>query len=201
VEQIVVWRKPAKRGPTTPLVVLLHGRGADELDLIDIGDVLPSWYAYASVRAPVQVENGGYTWYESRRGPGDPTAESLRASITGLREWLDGPECAAFNRERTYVLGFSAGMMMAAALLLDDPARFAGAVLLSGAIAFDAGIDTPPPRLARRRDCRRTRDAHDALSTRAKRRGSQRSHLPTRAHHLEPRAHRHSGVARGPALS
>jgi phospholipase/carboxylesterase len=34
-------------------------------------------------------------------------------------------------------------MMTAAALLLDDPARLAGAVLLSGSIAVDTGTATP----------------------------------------------------------
>ncbi len=34
-------------------------------------------------------------------------------------------------------------MMMAGALLLDDPACFAGAALLSGAIALEAGSATP----------------------------------------------------------
>ena len=38
--------------------------------------------------------------------------------------------------------------MMGAALALDDPARFAGAVLLSGAIAFDAGVDVSKGRLS-----------------------------------------------------
>jgi phospholipase/carboxylesterase len=33
--------------------------------------------------------------------------------------------------------------MTAGALVLDDPARFAGAVLLSGAVALDAGPATP----------------------------------------------------------
>jgi phospholipase/carboxylesterase len=148
MEQIVVWRKPAKHGPFTPLVVLLHGRGADEYDLIDVADALPATFAFASLRAPVAIEGGGYTWYESRGGPGAPTAQSVRAAIDGVRGWLDGPEAAGFNRERTYVFGFSAGMLMASALLLDDPARFAGAVLLSGAIPFGAGLDLSPQRLA-----------------------------------------------------
>jgi phospholipase/carboxylesterase len=34
-------------------------------------------------------------------------------------------------------------MMLAGALVLDDPARFAGAVLLSGAVALDVGQATP----------------------------------------------------------
>lgn len=127
---------------------MLHGRGADEHDLIDVAEALPGAFAFASLRAPVAVPGGGYTWYQSGSGPGTPTAESLRASIAGVRAWLDGAETAALDRGRCYLLGFSAGMMMASALLLDDPARFAGAVLLSGAIAFDASVDASPGRLA-----------------------------------------------------
>jgi phospholipase/carboxylesterase len=147
MEPTVIWRRPAKRGPSTPLIVFLHGRGADEHDLMSIADELPGTYAYASVRAPVALAEGGYTWFENR-GAARPIAASLRASVTMLRAWLDGAEVAQYNRERTYVLGFSAGMMMGAALLLDDPARLAGAVLLSGAIPFDAGIDAPAQHLA-----------------------------------------------------
>jgi phospholipase/carboxylesterase len=147
VEAIVTWRLPAKRGPRTPLVLLLHGRGADEHDLIDVADALPPAFAYASARAPVALPGGGYNWFEDR-GVARPVTRSLRGSIDGVRAWLDGPDTAAFNRERTYLFGFSAGMMMGGALLLDDPDRFAGAVLLSGAIAFDADVAVTPQRLA-----------------------------------------------------
>ncbi len=142
----VAWRRPKKSGANTPLVVLLHGLGADENDLIDLARLLPPSFAYASVRAPLPHAEGGYTWFEDR-GVARPVAASLRASIAMLRDWLDGPATAAYNRERTYLLGFSAGMIVAAALALDDPQRFAGCVLLSGVIAFDAAIDAVPDRL------------------------------------------------------
>lgn len=143
----VVWRRPAKRGPETPLVVLLHGLGADENDVIDIASALSPAFAYASVRGPLDVPHeGGFTWFRDR-GVARPIAASLRSSIVWLRAWLDSTDVAKYNRRRTYVLGFSAGMMMAGALVLDDPERFAGAVLLSGALAFDAGVDTSKGRL------------------------------------------------------
>ena len=41
MEPTVVWRRPAKSGPRTPLVIFLHGRGADEHDLIDLAAELP----------------------------------------------------------------------------------------------------------------------------------------------------------------
>jgi phospholipase/carboxylesterase len=132
-------------GAATPLVVFLHGRGADEHDLIDLADRLPREYVYASVRGPVETDGGGYTWFENR-GIARPVAASVRASIVALRAWLDDPAIGCATRP-CYLFGFSAGMMMAGALVLDDPGRFAGAVLLSGALAFDAGLDASPDRL------------------------------------------------------
>ena len=146
-DPVVAWRLPPRRGPSTPLLVFLHGRGADEADLLDCASALPPEFAYASVRAPIELDGGGYTWFESR-AVARPVAATLRASIDMTSAWLDGPATAQFNRKRTYLFGFSAGMMMGGAMLLDDPARFAGAVLLSGAIPFDAGVAAPPQRLA-----------------------------------------------------
>lgn len=144
---VALWRRPAKRGPATPLLVLLHGRGADETDLIDLAPLLPAHFAYVSVRAPVPVEGGGYTWFENR-GPARPIARSVRSTVDAFRNWADGPALDGYAREKTYLLGFSAGMMMAGALLLDDPQRFAGGVLLSGALAFDTPVPATPQRLA-----------------------------------------------------
>jgi phospholipase/carboxylesterase len=141
MEPIVVWRRPAKRGASTPLVILLHGRGADENDLIDLANDLPRGFAYASIRGPLELPEGGYRWFEDR-GVARPVAKSLRAAVDGIRAWVDGPATAEYDRTRTFLLGFSAGMMTAGALVLDDPARFAGAVLLSGAMALDGGDAT-----------------------------------------------------------
>jgi phospholipase/carboxylesterase len=141
MEPTVIWRRPAKHGASTPLLVLMHGRGADENDLIDLASELPRSFAYASVRAPFPLPEGGYAWYESRE-PGRPTASSLQSSVDLLRTWIDSPGAAGYDREHTYVLGFSQGTMTAAAWILDDPKRFAGAVLLSGAIALDTGTAT-----------------------------------------------------------
>jgi len=142
MDPIVVWRRPAKHGASTPLVLLLHGRGADELDLIDLALELPRTFAYASLRGPLALPGGGFRWFEDR-GVGRPVAKSLQDAVDGVRAWVDGPAAAGYDRERTFVLGFSAGMMTAGALVLDDPARFAGAVLLSGALALDGGAASP----------------------------------------------------------
>jgi phospholipase/carboxylesterase len=139
---VVVWRLPVKRGPATPLVIFLHGRGADENDLIDLATLLPRTFAYASLRGPLPMVEGGFCWFESR-GVARPIGKSLKDAVAGVRAWLDGPDAAGYDRSRTYLFGFSQGMMLAGALLLDDPVRFAGGVLLSGAIALDVSSATP----------------------------------------------------------
>ena len=41
--------------PAAPLVVLLHGRGADEGGILGLADLLPAGPQYAAVRTPPQV--------------------------------------------------------------------------------------------------------------------------------------------------
>ena len=73
--------------PASPLVVLLHGRGSHEGDIIGLAPHLPEGPAYAAVRAPIG-EGGGYAWF-ANRGIGRPVAESLRATMDWFRAWLD----------------------------------------------------------------------------------------------------------------
>jgi phospholipase/carboxylesterase len=128
--------------PAAPLVVLLHGRGSNEQDIIGLAEQLPNGPTYAAVRAPIS-EGGGYAWF-ANRGIGRPIAESLRATMDWFRTWLD--EVAPDGRP-VVLVGFSGGAAFAGGLLLDDPARYAGAAVLYGTLPFDAGVPTTPSRL------------------------------------------------------
>jgi len=129
-------------GPSSPLVVLLHGRGSHEREIIALAEHLPVGPAYAAVRAPI-AEGGGFAWF-ANRGTGRPVAGSLRATMDWFREWLDG----VAGPDRPVVLvGFSGGAAFAGGLLLDDPSRFSGAAILYGTLPFDAGVPTTPARL------------------------------------------------------
>jgi phospholipase/carboxylesterase len=145
---IVRWRKAqGAQAKRPPLAVLLHGRGADEDDLFSLAPAIDSRIAVASVRAPLPTDEGGYTWSESRT-PGRYIGESLRASLTWLQTWLDSLTNGRTEPQDVYLLGFSAGMAMASALLLDEPARYAGAILLSGTLPFDTDLPITKNRLA-----------------------------------------------------
>ena len=104
-EAQVAWAGSAD--PAAPLVVLLHGRGADERSILALADHLPEGPAYAAVRAPI-AEGGGYAWF-ANRGIGRPVAASLTATTGWFRGWLDGvaPEGRFFPDTYTYAKGSS----------------------------------------------------------------------------------------------
>jgi len=125
-----------------PLVVLLHGRGSNEDDIIGLADHLPEGFAYAAVRAPI-AEGGGYAWF-ANRGIGRPVAASLAETMAWFRDGLD--HVAAPERP-VVLIGFSGGAAFAGGLVLDDPGHYSGAAILSGTLPFDAGVPTTPGRL------------------------------------------------------
>lgn len=129
--------------PAAPLVVLLHGRGSHEREIIALAEHLPAGVAYAAVRAPI-AEGGGYAWF-ANRGIGRPVAESLRATMDWFRQWLDQ---VAIPGRPVVLVGFSGGAAFAGGLALDAPDRYAGAAILYGTLPFDAGVPTGPARLA-----------------------------------------------------
>lgn len=136
---VVAWRGP----DDGPLVVLLHGRGSNEADIIGLADHLPADLRYAAVRAPI-AEGGGFAWF-ANRGIGRPVAESLAATMAWFRHWLDSAVAADAP---VVLVGFSGGAAFAGGLVLDDPARVAGAAVLYGTLPFDAGVSTERGRLA-----------------------------------------------------
>ncbi len=138
---VVAWGAPDD--PARPLVVLLHGRGADEAGIVGLADHLPVGPSYAAVRAPIS-EGGGYAWF-ANRGIGRPVAASLTATMAWFRSWLDAVAPAG---RPVVLVGFSGGAAFAGGLVLSDPPRFAGAAILDGTLPFDAGVPVTPSRLA-----------------------------------------------------
>lgn len=131
------------RDPEAPLIVLFHGRDANETDMAWLAPYLPDGAAYASVRGPL-AEGGGFAWFADG-GVGRPLPDSLAVTMAWFREWLD--ERAA-PQVPVVLVGFSHGAVFAGGLLLADPLRFAAAGLLYGTLPFDAGVPVTRGRLA-----------------------------------------------------
>jgi phospholipase/carboxylesterase len=134
--------EPARR--YAPLILLLHGHGVDERDIFPLEALFPRDAGVAALRGPIASE-GGYRWY-AHESVGRPLAASLRAGIEYVQEWLTEN---ARDAGAVWVAGFSGGAVMAGALALDAPQRFAGVALLHGTLPFDAELPLEPHRLER----------------------------------------------------
>lgn len=129
-DYVHVWEPAAERG--APTVLLLHGTGADEHDLLPLGRALAPGAALLSPRGKVD-ENGMNRWFRRLR-EGVFDVEDLIERADHLAAWVEEAiEAYALSPERLVVSGFSNGANTGAALLLLHPG------LVSGAALFAAG--------------------------------------------------------------
>jgi phospholipase/carboxylesterase len=152
---LVTAERPAAGDPAG-LLILHHGRGTDERDLLGLGDALDPQRRLRVVapRGPLQIAGWpGYHWYGVPRvGYPDPeTFFAARAALASLHDRLW--EESGVGPERTVLGGFSMGAVMSHALGWsgDRPA-------VAGVLAFSGFVPSVPgwePSLA------------DRLSTRA----------------------------------
>jgi phospholipase/carboxylesterase len=142
--------RPAAAAPAG-LIVLHHGRGTTERDLIGLADALDPErrLRVVSARAPLELPGSpGYHWYlVPRVGYPDPeTFHAARAALAELHDELW--EESGVGPEKTVFGGFSMGSVMSYAMALggERPA-IAGVLAFSG---FIPTVDGWEPALAGR---------------------------------------------------
>lgn len=115
-----------------PLLILLHGRGADEHDLIPVTHYLDARFHIISVRAPFRFPYGGHTWYEIVE-EGKPEPKQFSESFSKLETFID--DVVAYYPVAPgpfYLFGFSMGAMMALSYTMHHPERVRGVAAHSG---------------------------------------------------------------------
>lgn len=134
--------RPARSEPTGALI-LLHGRGADEHDLIPLLEVLDPDQRLVGIlpRAPLRLTEGGYGWYAAER-VGEPDPDSFRKALEEATAWVVTlEERIGVPRGRTAVVGFSQGGVIAYAIgLAGDHDPFASIIALSTYLPRVAGV-------------------------------------------------------------
>ncbi|MEX0851308.1 MAG: hypothetical protein WD015_07370 [Gaiellaceae bacterium] len=139
----LAFRERPADGDPAGLLVLHHGRGADEHDLLQLGDVLDVERRLHVVtpRAPLEVPGWpGYHWYVVPR-VGYPDPDTFREAYRTLAAFHDELwERTGIAPERTVLGGFSMGTVMSYSLGLaaDRPAP-AGILAFSGFVPVMEG--------------------------------------------------------------
>jgi phospholipase/carboxylesterase len=140
----------ASAGDPEGLLVLFHGRGADEHDLYPLLDYLDPDRRLLGItpRGPLHLPPGGAHWYAVRE-IGYPDPETFLDTYVRVGAWLDaliGESDVA--PARVVLAGFSQGAVMTYALGLGEGrARPAGLIALSGFVPTVPGfaLDLAPP--------------------------------------------------------
>jgi phospholipase/carboxylesterase len=115
-------------GEPAGALVLLHGRGADEHDLVPLFDVLDPERRLVGLTpgAPLTPPQGGRWWYHVPR-VGFPDPASFHAAYTALTSLLDGwLQERGIDWSRTIVGGFSMGCVMSYATALGPGLAMSG---------------------------------------------------------------------------
>jgi phospholipase/carboxylesterase len=150
-----MYRERPAAGEAAGLVVLHHGRGTDENDLLGLADVLDPERRlhFVTPRAPLQIPGWpGFHWYVVPR-VGFPDPDTFHAAYAKLTELHDELwERTGIAPDRTVFGGFSMGSVMSYSLGLgrDRPAP-AGILAFSG---FMPTVEGWQPSLADRTDTR-----------------------------------------------
>jgi len=125
----------------SPALILLHGRGADEEDLLGLAPALDPHLLLLSVRAPFPFMTGsGHTWYDIQQ-IGTPHPKMFAESYERLCRFLDDALAGyPIDPRRVLLFGFSMGAVMSFALGLTHPEKIRGVVAHSGYVPEGTGL-------------------------------------------------------------
>ncbi|NTW52584.1 MAG: phospholipase [Chlorobiaceae bacterium] len=125
----------AGRDEQSPLLVLLHGFGSNEEDLIGLAPALDSRLRIISVRAPLKLGEEMYGWFPIEFTPygitvdHDSAGRALGQLMAFLREIISSyrPQGG-----KVFLMGFSQGAVMNYLTAFNAPELLHGVIALSG---------------------------------------------------------------------
>lgn len=125
--------------PRAPLL-LLHGTGGDEGDLLGLGRMVAPGASLLSPRG--QVSENGMPRFFRRLAEGVFDHDDVRARVDALADFVAEAR-AAYDLPAPVALGFSNGANIAAAVLYRRPETLAGAVLIRAMLPLEEAPAVP----------------------------------------------------------
>ncbi|SEG46145.1 phospholipase/carboxylesterase [Halpernia humi] len=127
-------REPGNITPETTLLILLHGYGSNEEDLFSFRESLPKDWLIVSFRAPLDLQFGGYSWFDLDLMNAENPINVLQAKAAEqgiLESILKISNQYGLTQNQTHLAGFSQGGILSYALALNHPEMFAKIAILS----------------------------------------------------------------------
>jgi len=127
--------RPKDNKSKTLTLLLLHGTGGNEDDLIQVGQMISPSASLLSPRGKV-LENGMPRFFK-RLAEGVFDLEDLKFRTHELADFVkDTSSIYGFDLNKTIAVGFSNGANIAASLLLSYPGTLSGAILFRAMVPF-----------------------------------------------------------------
>ena len=127
---------PAEDKTSAQTLVVLHGTGGDENDLIGIGQAIAPGVAILSPRGNV-LENGAPRFFK-RLAEGVFDREEVRSRAEELSRFIRAAISKyGFNPERVFALGYSNGANVASTVMFIEPGLFRGAIMFRPMVVFE----------------------------------------------------------------
>ncbi|MBM0064730.1 alpha/beta hydrolase [Alkalicoccobacillus gibsonii] len=115
--------------PSLPTLILLHGTGGDEKDLVPIAKMIAPEASFLSIRGNVS-ENGMNRFFK-RLAEGVFDKEDLAKRTNELHSFIiEAAKTYEFDAKRTVAIGYSNGANIAANAIYTIPDALSGAILL-----------------------------------------------------------------------
>jgi phospholipase/carboxylesterase len=117
-----------------PPLLVLHGSGGDENDLIPLAERIAPGHTLVSPRG--KISEGGINRFFRRDDDGAWDIADLKHATLDLSGFVKRAR-AAYRLGKPIALGYSNGANIAWSLMLRDPEALAGAILLRAMLPFD----------------------------------------------------------------
>ena len=115
-------------------ILLLHGVGGNESNLLGFSDLLPDWLIICP-RGPYTLSPGRYAWFDVDFSSGKPIINPAqeKESRKKLTDFL-GQMQDTYSPDSLFIGGFSQGAIMSYSMGLTQPDKVKGVMAISGRI-------------------------------------------------------------------
>jgi phospholipase/carboxylesterase len=133
---VYVVNKPLKKTAHPPVLIMLHGFGSNEQDIVAMAKSFDERLLTFSLRAPFQVPNSGFCWFRLDFLPNKKFAYDYNQAVQSREKILSfiRQACRAYNADSTkvFLMGYSQGAMMAYDIALSNPDKIKGVIIMNG---------------------------------------------------------------------